>query len=63
MSDAGTRGKCPFLGGPRVLVTGIGLVGETINRARRKAVERGSTATFRVKDALPLKHWSERFDT
>jgi len=33
-----------------------------INRAKRKAAERGLPATFLVKDALTLKDWPERFD-
>jgi cyclopropane fatty-acyl-phospholipid synthase-like methyltransferase len=32
------------------------------NRARRKAAERGLSATFLVSDALTLKDWTERFD-
>lgn len=30
---------------------------------KRKATERGSPATFLVKDALTLKTWTERFDS
>src|SRR5439155_16477627 len=33
-----------------------------IQRAKRKAVERGLSANFLVKDALTLKDWGERFD-
>lgn len=44
-------------------VTGIDFLEEPIQRARRKASERGVTATFLVRDALTLKDWSERFDT
>jgi cyclopropane fatty-acyl-phospholipid synthase-like methyltransferase len=33
-----------------------------IQRAQRKAADRGVQATFLVKDALTLKDWSERFD-
>jgi cyclopropane fatty-acyl-phospholipid synthase-like methyltransferase len=33
-----------------------------IQRAQRKAAERGVPATFLVKDALTLKDWTERFD-
>src|SRR5262249_22220482 len=43
-------------------VTGIDFLEEPINRARRKAAERGLAATFLVKDATTLKDWTERFD-
>jgi cyclopropane fatty-acyl-phospholipid synthase-like methyltransferase len=43
-------------------VTGIDFIEEAINRARRKAAERGVQATFMVKDAMTLKDWTERFD-
>jgi cyclopropane fatty-acyl-phospholipid synthase-like methyltransferase len=44
-------------------VLGIDFLEEPIERAKRKAAERGLSATFLVKDALTLKDWSERFDT
>jgi cyclopropane fatty-acyl-phospholipid synthase-like methyltransferase len=43
-------------------VTGIDFVEVAINRARRKAAERGVQATFLVKDARTLKDWTEPFD-
>jgi cyclopropane fatty-acyl-phospholipid synthase-like methyltransferase len=43
-------------------VTGIDFIEEAINRARRKAAERGLQATFMVKDAMTLEDWTERFD-
>jgi 2-polyprenyl-3-methyl-5-hydroxy-6-metoxy-1,4-benzoquinol methylase len=43
-------------------VTGIDFLEEPILRAKRKAMERGLSVTFMVKDALTLKDWSERFD-
>jgi SAM-dependent methyltransferase len=43
-------------------VTGIDFLEEAIQRAKRKAAERGSTVKFLVKDATDLKGWSERFD-
>jgi cyclopropane fatty-acyl-phospholipid synthase-like methyltransferase len=43
-------------------VTGIDFIEEAINRAKRKAAERGLLATFLVKDALTVKGWSERFE-
>jgi cyclopropane fatty-acyl-phospholipid synthase-like methyltransferase len=33
-----------------------------IQRAQRKAAERGLPVTFLVKDATTLKDWTERFD-
>ena len=43
-------------------VTGIDFLEEPIKRAKKKAAERGLSATFLVKDALTFKDWSERFD-
>ena len=43
-------------------VTGIDFLVEPITIAKRKAAERGLTATFLVMDALTLKDWTERFD-
>jgi 2-polyprenyl-3-methyl-5-hydroxy-6-metoxy-1,4-benzoquinol methylase len=42
-------------------VTGIDFLEEPITRARRKATERGLSATFLVQDAVALKDWSEQF--
>src|SRR5436309_1026500 len=44
-------------------VTGIDFLEEPITRARRKATERGLTATFLVMDALALKDLPEVFDS
>jgi cyclopropane fatty-acyl-phospholipid synthase-like methyltransferase len=44
-------------------VTGIDFLEEPIRRARRKASERGLTATFFVMDALALKDLPEAFDS
>jgi len=44
-------------------ITGIDFLEEPIQRAKRKAAERGREATFLVKDALTLTDWSERFDS
>jgi cyclopropane fatty-acyl-phospholipid synthase-like methyltransferase len=44
-------------------VTGIDLLEEPITRARRKATERGLSATFLVMDALALKDLPEVFDS
>jgi cyclopropane fatty-acyl-phospholipid synthase-like methyltransferase len=43
-------------------VTGIDFLELAIQRAQRKAAERGVSVTFLVKDALTLKDWNERFD-
>ena len=61
-AGCGTGDTALFLAGRGCRVTGIDFIEEAINRARRKAAERGVQASFLVKDALTLKHWSERFD-
>ena len=43
-------------------MTGIDFLGGPITEAKAKAVERGLSATFLVKDALKLEEWTERFD-
>src|SRR5262245_61652154 len=43
-------------------VMGIDYLEVPIERAKRKAAERGLAVTFLVKDAVTLKNWSERFD-
>jgi cyclopropane fatty-acyl-phospholipid synthase-like methyltransferase len=43
--------------------TGIDFVAEAIQRARRKAAERGLTVEFLVKDATALQDWPRRFAT
>lgn len=43
-------------------VSGIDFLEEPIQRAKRKAAERGLNVNFLVKDATTLKEWSERFD-
>jgi SAM-dependent methyltransferase len=42
-------------------VIGIDFVEEAIRRARTRSAERGVAVDFRVKDALTLGDWSERF--
>ena len=44
-------------------VTGIDFLAEPITKAKKKAAERGVTATFLVMDALALKDLPEVFDT
>jgi SAM-dependent methyltransferase len=60
-AGCGTGENALFFANQRCEVTGIDFLAEPINRARRKAAERGLAATFLVKDAL-TKDWSERFD-
>jgi ubiquinone/menaquinone biosynthesis C-methylase UbiE len=43
-------------------VTGIDFLEEPIQRAKRKAAERGLSVTFLVKDATTLQDWSKRFE-
>jgi cyclopropane fatty-acyl-phospholipid synthase-like methyltransferase len=44
-------------------VTGIDFLAEPITRAKKKAAERGVTATFLMKDALALKDLPEVFNS
>jgi len=61
-SGCGTGENALFFASRGHKVTGIDFLAEPITIARRKAAERGLTATFEQKDALTLKEWSERFD-
>jgi len=61
-AGCGTGDIALFLASRGNQVTGIDFLEEPIQRAKRKAVERGLSASFLVKDALSLKDWSERFD-
>ena len=61
-SGCGTGENALYFAGRGCQVTGIDFLDEPIQRARRKAAERGLAATFLVKDALTLKDWTERFD-
>ena len=61
-AGCGTGETALFFAGRGCHVTGIDFIEEAINRARRKAGERGVQATFLVKDAMTLKEWTERFD-
>jgi cyclopropane fatty-acyl-phospholipid synthase-like methyltransferase len=51
-----------FLASRGCKVTSIDFLEVPISRAKRKAEERGLSATFLVKDAMTLRDWSERFD-
>ena len=61
-AGCGTGDTALFLAGRGCQVTGIDFLEVPIQRAQRKATERGVQATFLVKDALTLKDWSVRFD-
>jgi cyclopropane fatty-acyl-phospholipid synthase-like methyltransferase len=61
-AGCGTGDAALFLAGRGCKVTGVDFLDVPIARAKRKAEERGLSATFLVKDALTLKGWSERFD-
>jgi SAM-dependent methyltransferase len=61
-AGCGTGDTALFLAGRGGKVTGIDFLEEPIKRAKRKAAERGLSATFLVKDALTFKEWAERFD-
>src|SRR5580692_2441383 len=62
-AGCGTGDTALFLAGRGCTVTGIDFLEVPIQRAKRKAEERGVPATFLVKDALTLQDWSERFDS
>jgi cyclopropane fatty-acyl-phospholipid synthase-like methyltransferase len=61
-AGCGTGDTALFLAGRGNKVTGIDFLEEPIKRAKRKAGEKGLSATFLVKDCLTLKDWNERFD-
>jgi SAM-dependent methyltransferase len=61
-AGCGTGDTALFLAGQGHQVTGIDFLEVPIQRAQRKAAERGVHVTFLVKDALTLKDWSERCD-
>jgi SAM-dependent methyltransferase len=61
-AGCGTGENALYFAGRSCRVTGLDFLEEPIERARRKAAERGLPATFLVKDALMLMDWSERFD-
>ncbi len=58
-----TPGDALFFAGKGHKVTGIDFLAEPITRAKRKAAERGLTATFLVMDPLALKDLPEVFDS
>ena len=62
-AGCGTGENALFLAARGHRVIGIDFVDEAIRMARRKAAERGLTAEFRVKEALTLSDWDQRFAT
>jgi cyclopropane fatty-acyl-phospholipid synthase-like methyltransferase len=61
-AGCGTGDTALFFAGRGHPVTGIDFLEVPIERAQRKAADRGVPATFLVKDALTLGDWNERFD-
>src|SRR5216684_8470959 len=61
-AGCGTGDTALFLAGRGCKVTGIDFLEVPIQRAQRKAAERGVQVSFLVKDAMTLKDWTERFD-
>jgi len=62
-AGCGTGDNALFLAARGNKVTGIDFLAGPIERAKKKATERGLTATFLVMDALALKDLPEVFDT
>ncbi|HEY6443751.1 MAG TPA: class I SAM-dependent methyltransferase [Candidatus Acidoferrales bacterium] len=58
----GTGENALFFASKSHAVTGIDFLEGPITEAKAKAVERGLSGTFLVKDALKLQEWTERFD-
>jgi cyclopropane fatty-acyl-phospholipid synthase-like methyltransferase len=61
-AGCGTGDTALFLAGRGNQVTGIDFLAVPIERAKRKADERGLSVTFLVKDAMTLKDWHEQYD-
>ncbi|QEL17791.1 class I SAM-dependent methyltransferase [Limnoglobus roseus] len=62
-AGCGTGENALYFAGRGQTVTGIDFLAEPITIAKRKAAERGLTATFLVTDALTLKELPEVFDS
>ena len=62
-AGCGTGENALFFASRGRTVTGIDFMAEPLEWAKRKADERGVTATFHVMDALALKELSEVFDS
>ena len=61
-AGCGTGENALFFASKGHAVTGIDFLEGPIIEANAKAVERGLSATFLVRDALKLEEWTERFD-
>jgi cyclopropane fatty-acyl-phospholipid synthase-like methyltransferase len=61
-AGCGTGDTALFLAGRGCQVTGFDFLDVPLQRAQRKAAERGVQVRFLVKDAMTLKDWGERFD-
>jgi cyclopropane fatty-acyl-phospholipid synthase-like methyltransferase len=61
-AGCGTGDTALFFAGRGCQVTGIDFLDVPIQRAQRKAAERGVPVTLLIKDALTLTDWGERFD-
>src|SRR5437773_10221645 len=61
-AGCGTGETALFFAGRGCKVTGIDFLEVPIQRAQRKAAERGVPVTFLVKDALTLSDWNEQVD-
>ncbi len=62
-SGCGTGDNALFFAGRGNKVTGIDFLAEPIQRAKKKAAERGLSVNFLVMDALTLKDFPEIFDS
>src|SRR5438477_4983292 len=62
-AGCGTGENALYFAGRGQKVTGIDFLAEPITRAKKKAAERGLTATFLVMDALARKDLPEVFDS
>jgi cyclopropane fatty-acyl-phospholipid synthase-like methyltransferase len=60
-AGCGTGENALFFAARGHRVIGIDFVAEAIDRARRKAAERGIAVEFLLKDALTMGDWGERF--
>ncbi len=60
-AGCGTGEHALFFAARGLRVIGIDFVDEAVRRARSKAVERGLSAEFLIKDATALEAWGERF--
>lgn len=62
-AGCGTGENALFFASRGQTVTGIDFLADPITRAKRKAAERGLTATFLVRNALALREWKDVFDS